>query len=454
MRSIFFKITSNTSGFSLIELVVVLGILGIVAAGTSAHLLNTHREQTRLGSKTNMMQTEGLIAKAFSIKNAATARTCKQSLQLVGAFSKTGDSDVQIDLGDAVLKAQAKIAGMNQFTINRLYLGDTLDLGPQRPNYYLANLYMTAEIGPMDRLFKTKPRNIATIVVRIDPGTNALVDCNVSTTAMNDNDVCDGMYGMEWNGTRCEQKLNLDPDFNLQICPNGTHNISGICVPTPSGCGPGQIADGFDLGIVQACATPPLNPAFGVPTLSVPAPVQGVPDQIPARSVASVDPLVPVTQTPIPPQSTPLPTSAACQVNGATMDSANYALCEADPVCKQMMIDSGVTSNNCGTTQTVSYSTPSPTATPSNAPPTDLSCQCNTARVANGDYCSYCSSNINIGYKFVNYAYAVNRCVSGNLVPVPTASSAFDPIDECSGGYAPTYFDGSRYRQFEGYDLR
>ena len=450
VRSNFSKIILRQAGYSLIELVMVVGILGVVAAGTSAHLLNQYREQNRMGSKANMIQTEGLIAKAFS-KTASGARACNQILKPVENFSATGETDVRLDFGGTdILQASGKVTGITQFTINRLYLSDKISLAPQRPNSYLANLYMIGDVGPMDRQTRTKPRNVGTIVVTLNPD-NTISECNVSVSQMTENQVCDGMYGMYWNDGKCEQKLNIDPSYNLKGCFNGTHDVAGICVPTASGCANGQIADGFDLGVTQGCAEPPLNPAVGVATLGVPPPVEGVPDQIPQRSVSSVPALVPVTTGSIAPSSTPQATPAECAVNGATMDTANYALCMANSYCAAALTAAGgVTGTNCATTQPVAYSPPS--STPSNAPPNDGSCQCNSARIANGDYCSYCSSNINIGYQFVDYAYAVNKCKNGNLVPV--GGAAFDPLDECSGGYAPTKYIGGKYRQIGGYDLR
>lgn len=438
------------AGFNLIELVTVVGILAVVTAGTSAYLLSEARSQIKLGSKANLIQTSDRIAKAFgSSTRISGARSCSDILRPVNTFSPNGETDVRLDFGgQEVYQAGGQVSGVNNFSVNRIYLTDKIDLAPQRPNTYLASLYLVGDIGPADNALRSKPRNVATIVLKLNPD-QTIAECNVSVPNETDAEICNGMYGMTYNGRTCVQALNVDNNYNLANCPAGTRNISGVCLPTPSGCANGQVAKGFDLGVTQGCAEPPLNPAVGVATLGVPPPVEGQPNQVPPRAVASVEPLVPVTSVTIPPSTSPTTPPAACGVDGETMDPINYAYCQQEPECLARI--NGVTSTNCSSTQPTAYvPPPANTTTPSNAPPADNSCQCSTARIPHGEYCSYCSRNVNIGYAFVDYAYAVNRCENGNLVPVPGA--AFDPTGECAGGYAPTRYDRNNFRQYGGYD--
>lgn len=446
-------LTANSSGFSLMELLVVLAILGVVAAGTSAQLLSNHKSVLKLQSKANMTQTMTLMHKAFGKNMSTAARTCAETLQPVSQFSPNGVTPVEIRMGDhEAYSAGAKIPGQTEFTVSRIYLSDNFPL-IQRPNSYVSTLYLEAAIGPDQQ--RMKPRAIATVVVTID-GAGKIASCNVSTQTPSSRETCDAMYGMTWDdaANECQQALALDENFNMTACPAGTRKVGQTCIPTATGCANGQLARGFDLGQVQSCEEPPLNPAVGIPTQSVAAPVEGVPDQTPVP-VPSPGIRLPAVSSGTGAGSAPAapsPTPSSCiDLIGAV----NYAYCNANATCKAFLETNPPADANCVAQTSVAYATPAPTSTPSLAPPADLTCACNSSRIGNGEYCMYCIENVDYGYGYVDYAYGVSRCTDGNLVPDPGASASVQyPPPLCSGGYAPVRMSGEGFRQFDGYDIR
>lgn len=447
------------SGFSLVELMVTVGILSVIAVGTSVQLLGQFRDQQKMQSKLNMVQTGTLINKVFG-KTSTNAASCAASLQAIAPFNTANGSinNVQVFLpGDdtndqtKALKAGSKVPGPSQFTVNKIYLGDTVQL-PSRANSYLTSLYMVADVGALDLLMRTKPRALATVVVTINPTTQKIAECNVSTQMPDAQQACNGLYGMRWNQQtgNCDQDLALDTNFQLTECPAGTQPIGGVCLPTPSGCANGQIATGFDRGITQNCSQPPLNPAVGVPTNPVPPPVAGVQDQTPQPVSNPGNYSGGVTSGTIAPPAAATP-PPLCS-NGTSMEASNYDQCNSSSACRPML--SGITrvdAATCTGRSTASYVPPTTAVTPSNAPPNDGSCQCNRARIADGDYCVYCIRDINIGYRYVDYAYGINKCVNGNLQPDDTAVV---DTSQCSGGYAPARVINGGVRQLPGYQIQ
>jgi prepilin-type N-terminal cleavage/methylation domain-containing protein len=441
----------KSQGFSLVEMMVVVGILSVVAVGTSMQLISIFKDQIRLQSKSNMVQTNTLISKAFGkrSKTSVAARSCAQTLIAPNGFDKNGDTDVQLQMSAAELYTEGStIAGTGNFTINKLYLSDVVSLAPDRPDSYLTNLYIVADVGPADAPLRTKPRSIATVVVTLNPNANTIKSCDVGVTTPTAKETCTAIDGMHWDETlvQCEQDIALDTNHKFEKCLDGTKRIGGVCIPSASGCGPGQVAAKFDRGQVQACATPPLNPAIGRPTQSVPTAVEGVPNQPPplVSNPGTLSP--PVTTAPIP--STAPPTTAASCAAPNSLGTATFDYCIGISSCQAQMPGMIEADGSCVATIPVTYSTPPPAATPSPAPPADYTCQCNSARIANGAYCSYCVRDVDLGYGFVDYAYGVSQCQGGNLVPVSTTS--FD-TSTCGGGYAPTKYINSTFQQYRGY---
>lgn len=446
------RVVNFQRGFSLVELMVAVGILSIVAVGTSMQLVNTFNDMYRTNSRANMVQTQSLIGKVFT-KTSANAAACNQILHFTNGFNTADGSqnDVNLTISGTTLDTvqNSKVSGVADFKINRLYLGDTISLAPERPNSYLTNLYMVADTGPWSALMRSRPHALATIVVTLDSA-GGLKECNVTTAPPAAKETCDALYGMSWNEAtgECDQALVMDSDYNFTACPPGTHKINDVCKPTPSTCAYGQIARGFDLGIATNCSEPPLNPAVGRPSFGVPPPVEGQPNYQPVAQPSPGPTIPPVTATPI--AGGPPTTAATTCTNPEAIGSTTYAACLAIPTCAAQMQASGtINAGNCTTTTTVAYSTPAPTATPSIAPPNDGSCACNDARISNGQYCVYCVPNVNLGYGYVDYSYGADKCVNGNLVPDSTASVDFS---ECSGGRAPARrLPTGKYLQYQGY---
>ena len=400
-----------------------------------------------------MTQSMNLMHKAFA-KNKDTTRTCAQTLQPVGQFAPNAMTPVTISMGaNEVYTQGSKVSGQAEFEISRMYLSDNFPL-VQRPNSYVSTLYMEALVGPTKQMMKS--RAVATVVVTIDAA-GKIKECNVSTQQPSNRETCDAMYGMTWDegAQECQQALSLDANFNMSTCPAGTHKVGQTCIPTASGCANGQLARGFDLGIVQTCEEPPLNPAVGEPTQSVAGPVEGQPNQTPAPLASPGQRLPAVSTSGVTPAVSASATPSSCiDLIGTT----NYNYCYANLTCRAYLASNPPAGPECVAQTSIAYATPAPARTPSPAPPPDLTCACNDARIANGEYCMYCIPQVDYGYGYVDYAYGVSKCSNGNLVPDQTASAAAEfPPPECSGGYAPvrrTLYNGTyRYRQMNGYNL-
>ncbi|RYZ69943.1 MAG: hypothetical protein EOP05_14070 [Proteobacteria bacterium] len=105
-------------------------------------------------------------------------------------------------------------------------------------------------------------------------------------------------------------------------------------------------------------------------------------------------------------------------------------------------------SNSCEYQPAIPYVTPDLTAVQPDPPaPPDLSCQCNSRRIASGEFCMYCVQDADLGYGYADYTYGVSQCDSGNLKDIPNPG-LYEPVATCGNTYGRARRIGDRFQQY------
>lgn len=448
-RVSFQNLKLNARGFSLVELMMTVGILGILSLGSASIMTQAFQSHQKAQSNANVQDTVRLFGEMLqkkTIDNGTAPLVCANILKfdptINTQFDQFGNGKTDVTLtppGSAVIAKNSVVRGGGQFTVQRLYLDEAVladDLGTQK--LYVASLYVATKNSASGVDFFNRPRQIATMTLTVDSASKAMVSCNVEPL-IDHKTVCDGIEGMKWNlnTQKCDQEMSSDPVvFRTDCMPGFVRKASGACKPIQSTCASGQLAKGYNFSQVTACAAPPP----GAPVVAValnPIAVVGenspTPAPVPPPTAVYVPPVSAAAVGTIPPASTaavPAPTCA----NGTALGEVTYDYCFPSPGSPGL---TGVAATNafcqprpssaptkadstCIERAPTAYTSPPATTSPTPSPsaPNDGTCQCASRRINNNEYCMFCVKDVNFGYGNLDYASGVSRCQSGNLVPV------------------------------------
>ena len=450
---------SNDKGFSLIEISICLAVMAILTVGLSASMIDMQRAKIKGESDANLNSTAQRLSQALQRKKSTmSTRTCADVLNF-GTFNPTGQTDVSIapEAGQ-VYQANTVVSGASNFTIDRLYLDDAVmasDLGVNR--LYIANLFMTSQSSGF--VLHSAPRQISTLTLVVNASTQALVSCNSEPALAGGQDLCDGLEGMIWNPAtaKCDQKVEADPvTYRMACMPGFKDHGGGVCKPIPTTCASGQIAKGYNFSQVTNCELPP-TPVVAPVLAPIPVVAEGAPAPTPAPVVMPAYVAPSASQT-IAAPSAPAAPPATC-TDGTSLGAITMSSCFGSmsipglgtfgEYCNpQIITPPSVAGSNCAAREPASYTTPNLAANPpAPSAPADLTCQCNSRRINNGEYCMYCVENVNLGFGDIDYAYGVSQCSSGNLVPV-SSPSLNTPVGTCNNNYGRARYSGGGFQQY------
>ncbi len=446
------NVTSDHRGFTLTEILIALGITGVLLAVAWSLILRSSKSLDAANSRADLSAAVTLVNRALSkaLSEAAqvnVAMACSSIVVPANAInlsSPTAQTPVQLHhLGLSTLATSSQ-----RFGIEAAYLSDVMpvNFGSTR-RVFVANLYVRPSL--MDDPQVMSDRMVTTLLVTLD-SSGHMTNCNANPNEADLQHSCDAVNQFTWdsNTAACVQSL---PEVSGPIaigCPPATRLIGSQCVPQASNCGSGLIPQSYTDGLVDGCVTSPTSKVVGKPAPPAVSTQEGAPAPAAPAAPSIIATVSPTTfQTLTAPPSSTAPSSCT---NSTSLLDPVFDSCQGDPSCLPTLASvTRVPASTCTSPVGTTYKTPDLSVIPVSSLPTPVStCGCNGRQIPDGAYCVFCIQNVGFGYGYVGHFGAVQKCSSGSYVSDAT------PIDSsgvCNGLYARgkiTPFGIGQYSEF------
>ncbi len=471
----------NQSGFNLAELVVAVGIGSIVIGVAAMTLAQVYKDMGRAAADTDMVVSGARIRQAVTANQSTlSTSSCSSVLSLdtaqntvvtfASATSITTPLQIAVSSSGLTFKKDAIIPGAPAVQVCKMYLDNFVYVGTVGTNAtFLATLFFSGGAKGSVNCDARRPVEVTNITIEASTATGAVTGCNAKTSIASPQTSCESISDMHWNSVseKCTHVLGTEhTSFSFDKCPPGMVGTPpDACRAMPTMCASGQVARSYKLGLMADCVAPhtPLAALSLRPTVSLTAaPGDDVPIPVTGPTVVTYSP---------PPAGAPASTIASASAapaasctNGTAVGvvSVNACLnllslsgygifvgsmtCDWSSLTDPAAASIPIADSNCTNRLPANYTTPNlSVVTPDPVAPADLSCQCNSRRIANGEFCVYCIPDVDIGFGVAQNTYGGNQCQSGNLVPY---SGALAPGASCSGSYQRASFDGVRFSPY------
>jgi hypothetical protein len=430
-------------------------------------------------ASSDVVASGSLIRQAVTAnQSASSTSSCSSVLSLdaaqntvvtfASATSITTPLQIAVSSGGLTFKKDSILPGVPAVKVCKMYLDNFVYTGTVGANAtFLATLFFSGGVQGSVNCGSLRPVEVTNLTIEASTATGAITGCNAKTSTASPQTSCESITDMHWDSTlnKCTHVLVSEhANVSFDRCPPGLVGTPPDgCRAMPSMCASGQVAKSYRLGLVADCVAPtvPLAALPLRPPVSLTAP-PGAAIPLPMGGPTSVTYAAPGTPNSTTASSSTAP-AASC-TNGtavgivsvnACLDlsslssygiSANAVTCDWSSLTSPPAGSIPLADSSCTNRQPASYTTPNLTVVaPDPVAPPDLSCQCNSRRIANGEFCVYCIPNVDIGFGIAQNTYGGNQCVSGNLVPY---AGALAPGANCSGSYQRASLVGGRFSPY------